>query len=57
MASLADQIGVNVPMIKTTIQLGNYLLGKDFYTNGRTMERLGLAGLRAKELIQALTAG
>ena len=57
MASLADQIGVKVPMIKTTIQLGNYLLDKDFYSNGRTMERLGLAGLGAKELIQALTAG
>lgn len=57
MASLGDQLGVPVPMIRTTIDLGSYLLEKDFVGQGRTMERLGLAGLDAEGLLGFVTNG
>lgn len=52
MSSLGKQLGVDTPMIDTTIQLGNYLLDRDFYTNARTMEGLGLSGLTASNIIE-----
>lgn len=44
-ASLADLAGVSVPLHKSIIGLISAVLGRDFQTDGVTLQRLGLAGL------------
>jgi hypothetical protein len=43
-ASIADEIGVPVPVISALISLSGTMLGRDFRHTGRTLARLGLAG-------------
>lgn len=57
MASLGEQLGVPVPMISTIIDLGSFLLQKDFVSQGRTMKKLGLDGLDASGLTEFVTHG
>jgi len=57
MASLGAQLGISVPIIQTTIDLGTLLLKKDFISEGRTMERLGLNDMDAGRLIEYVTKG
>lgn len=57
MVSLGEQLGVPVPMMRNIIELGNFLLEKDFFKEGRTMERLGLTGLNAPDLVEAVSNG
>jgi len=49
-ASLADDLGVPVPTIKSIIHLAGVMLGEDFWKTGRTVERMGLKGLGVKEI-------
>lgn len=49
-ASLGSMLGVATPSIDMIIELGSILHGRDFRTEGRTAERLGLAGLSVKEI-------
>lgn len=44
-ASLGDQLGVPTPTLKAMIHLGSVLHDQDFWTEGRTTEHMGLAGL------------
>lgn len=54
MVSLADQIGIEVEMMKTTCSLGNFLLDRDLFSEGRTMERLGLSHMGEEKLLAYL---
>lgn len=49
-ASLGSMLGVPTPAIDMIIELGSIILGKDFRAEGRTVERLGLAGLSIKQI-------
>jgi opine dehydrogenase len=49
-ASLGSMLGVPTPIIDMIIQLGSLLHGVDFKNQGRTVERLGLAGLSVKQI-------
>jgi len=50
MASLGRKFGVETPAIDATIQLATHLNGKDYWAEGRTVERLGIADVTLKEL-------
>lgn len=53
---LGRALGVATPMMEAVITLGSALLGRDFRREGRTLEKLGLAGKSAQE-IRALAQG
>jgi hypothetical protein len=42
--------------MNAVVELGSALLGRDLKAEGRTLERLGLAGLSAEEIRRVLTA-
>lgn len=50
MASIARELGIKTPAINSIINLASLMTGKDFYENGRTIERLGLKGLSVYEM-------
>lgn len=52
LASLGNMLGVPVPMIETVIHLANVMHGTDYRAEGRTVERMGVAGLTVKEIRQ-----
>ena len=49
-ASLGDQLGVPTPMIDAFIEIGSVAAGRDFRVEGRTVEKLGLAGKTVEEI-------
>jgi len=49
-ASLGDMLGVPTPTIKAVIHLASTIQGVDYWAEGRTVERLGIAGMSIKEL-------
>ncbi len=52
LASIGAQLGVPTPTIDMIIDLGSILHGRDFRAEGRTVERMGLAGLSLKQIHQ-----
>jgi opine dehydrogenase len=50
MASLGRKFGVETPAIDAIIRLASLLNGCDYWAEGRTVERLGIADLDLKEL-------
>jgi opine dehydrogenase len=50
MASLGGMLGVPTPTINAVIDMAEALLGMDFRSEGRTVERLGIQGLSVREL-------
>lgn len=49
-ASFGDTVKISTPTIKTLINLASTMLKVDFWDRGRTVERLGLAGLTIGEI-------
>jgi len=56
-SSLADMIGVPTPVIKAIITLFSVINQTDYFKEGRTVEKLGIAGLSIQELNEYLTKG
>jgi len=54
---LADLAGVSLPIHRGIIDIFGALLKTDFWKTGLTLDRLGLAGLSAKEVIKYVTGG
>ena len=50
MASLGDMLGVRTPISDALIALASAVHGCDHLAEGRTVERLGIAGLPAAQL-------
>jgi opine dehydrogenase len=50
MASVGRKFGVDTPAIDAIIRLGSLLNGRDYWAEGRTVERLGIADMTLKEL-------
>jgi opine dehydrogenase len=48
--SIASGLGIPTPTIEMIVRLGSLLHGRDYASEGRTAERLGLAGLSLKEI-------
>ncbi|MBT9150515.1 MAG: Opine dehydrogenase [candidate division WS2 bacterium] len=51
-ASIGDMLGVATPTIKSVIHTASIVHQKDYWKEGRTVEKLGLAGLSVKEIRQ-----
>lgn len=56
-ASLGDMLGVPCPTIRAIIHLANLLHHCDYWQVGRTVERMGLAGLSLRELQRRVLEG
>lgn len=56
MAALGDVAGVATPTIDGLVALASAMTRRDFATEGRSLERLGLAGKSAREIL-AIAAG
>jgi opine dehydrogenase len=56
LSCLGDALAVPTPTMDAVVELGSSLLGRDFRAEGRTLERLGLAGMTAQEIRRALIA-
>ncbi len=54
-ASLGRQLGVDVAVTDRCVELASALTGRDFRAEGRSSERLGLAGLSASEIVARLS--
>lgn len=50
MASVGNKFGVETPAIDAVIQLASLLNGRDYWAEGRTVERLGIADMTLKDL-------
>jgi opine dehydrogenase len=50
LASLGDMLGVATPTIKSVIHLACLIHGTDYWKEGRTVEKLGIAGLSVRDL-------
>lgn len=57
MVSLGRALAVDVGRMETIIKLGEYILGEDLMTTGRTLEQLGLAGMTVPEILHFLETG
>jgi opine dehydrogenase len=55
--SVADYIGVNVPIARSLITLAGSVAGMDFMETGRTLKSLGLSQFSPKKLEEILING
>jgi opine dehydrogenase len=51
-SSIGDMLGVPTPTIKSIISFASIMHGVDYRKEGRTVEKLGIAGLTVKEIRQ-----
>jgi opine dehydrogenase len=56
-AELGDAAGVETPLIDAIVTLGSAVCGRDFRSEGRGIERLGLAGLAPDEIVERVRHG
>ncbi len=56
-AEFARLLGMEVPVIDTMIRLANIVRRRDFYAEGASMQKMGLAGMDAKEIIDYVMTG
>jgi len=56
-SSLGDMIGVASPLMKAIITIASSLNQKNYLIEGRTVEKLGLAGMNVNQLNQFLSEG
>jgi len=57
MASIGELLGVNVPTIKAVIHLASLLHERDYWKEGRTVEKLGLAGMNVAQIRRLIVEG
>jgi len=56
-ASLGRLLGVPTPTADSLIQISSVVHGTDYWQGGRTVEKLGLAGMTADDLVRYLMQG
>ncbi len=57
MVSIGRQYGVDTPLMESIIRIASALLGRDFWSEGRTTERLGIAGLSVRQVRRLVLEG
>lgn len=55
--SLAETIGLSAPLARAFVTVASAINGSDFYATGRTMDKLGMAGMTAEQINQYLQEG
>lgn len=56
-ASIGRQIGVPVPRIEAMVNVACMANGEDYWTTGRTVEKLGMAGMTAHDMVRFALTG
>jgi len=56
-ASIGDLLGAQVPTIKAVIHLASLLHERDYWAEGRTVEKLGLAGMNVAQIRRVVVEG
>ncbi len=56
-AEFARLLGMEVPVIDTMIRLANIVRNRDFYAAGTSMQKMGLAGMDVKEIMDYVMTG
>lgn len=56
-AGLGELAGVPTPACRAIIDIGGILVGRDFWTEGRTVEKLGLSGLTVEQVREFVHTG
>jgi opine dehydrogenase len=56
-STLGDQLGIPTPAIDTMVNLAHLVIGKDYWREGMTAEKLGLRGMSAEEIQAYVTTG
>jgi opine dehydrogenase len=54
MISFGDALGVPMPVSKLIVELANIIMKKNYWEEGRNVEKLGLKGLSAEEMIASV---
>ena len=57
MSALGAAAGVGTPVIDALVTLAQSMTGKDFAAEGRTLHRLGLAGMGARQIRRVVEEG
>lgn len=57
LVSLGKMLSVDVGMMETVCNLGEYMLNRDLSSHARTVESLGIDGLTANELVEYVETG
>ncbi len=57
MASLGEMLGVETPTMQAVTHLASCLVGRDLCAGGRTVEKLGLAGLTIRQIQRLVMEG
>ena len=55
--SLGEQFGINAPVMRALILLESLVNGKDYWAKGVTVQKLGLAGMKPKEILKYVYEG
>lgn len=56
-SSMAKKLGINTPAIDSIIYLASIMMNRDFYREGRTLERLGIQDMSIEEIKKLLSEG
>lgn len=57
MSSIGDVAGVHTPLMKSVVSLAGALKNEDYWKTGRTLDKVGLAGMSIKEIKHYLYNG
>jgi opine dehydrogenase len=57
LVAIGKSLNVSVERMETIIKLGEFILGKDLTTNGRTLEKIGLSEMTAGEIRRFIETG
>lgn len=55
--SLAETIGLSAPLARAFVTIASTINGTDYYASGRTMEKLGMAGMSVEQINRYLQEG
>jgi opine dehydrogenase len=56
-ASFAQTAGIPTPASRSIIDIACVMYGRDFWTEGRSMENLGLAGMKPEQILDYISQG
>lgn len=56
-ASIGHELGVKTPAIDAMVALAGMVSGRDWWADGRTAAKMGLAGLSAEEMVRLVAGG
>jgi len=56
-SELGDVVGVGTPVIEGIVSLGSVVCREDYWKTGRTLKKLGLAGMTGKEIMKMVEGG